>query len=281
MSLSFFMEENTMKEIDNNKSYIPFQTMELCKSYKCYVVPKNHVLYGTVICFYQMETKEITNNNMLCLPDACVDSMFFIRDDKPTGYIQGSFTSVTNHTIVENSTFFGIRYTVGGFYAISNMPHFEFLGQKVDLENVFPLYNILLEELASVKTFEDRIRIATSYLKGFCNKNIDRLQPVMRYIVWRIISTGGNIKCSELVSETAYSDRQIRNICNKYIGVPPKLFCEIVRFQNCVGTYMGSSHKTLENLSFDCNYYDMSHMNKTFVNFTGLAPSAFFDMVDN
>ena len=60
--------------------------------------------------------------------------------------------------------------------------------------------------------------------------------------------------------------------CEGLIGVSPKLFLRINRFQNALAQIKQQGYDKLSDVAFDNDYADQSHFLRDFQAFTGLAP---------
>ena len=70
--------------------------------------------------------------------------------------------------------------------------------------------------------------------------------------------------------------KQFERTFSKYVGVNPKKFASIIRFQNVI--QMKSKHKkSMSQIAFDNGYYDQSHFLHDFKSLTGLTPKDFFN----
>ena len=69
--------------------------------------------------------------------------------------------------------------------------------------------------------------------------------------------------------------KQFERTFSKYVGVNPKKFASIVRFQNVI-QINSKDKRTLSQIAIDNGYYDQSHFIHDFKSITGLTPKAFF-----
>jgi AraC-like DNA-binding protein len=70
--------------------------------------------------------------------------------------------------------------------------------------------------------------------------------------------------------------KQFERIFSKYVGVNPKKFASIVRFQNVLQTN-SKGKRRLSQIAVYNGYYDQSHFIHDFKSLTGLTPKAFFN----
>jgi transcriptional regulator GlxA family with amidase domain len=98
----------------------------------------------------------------------------------------------------------------------------------------------------------------------------------MRRSVDLINRTKGNITVDCLASEACLSRRQFERIFLAYIGISPKQFLKIVRFQNAIFINHNSNAKSLTDLALKAGYYDQSHFINEMKELTGYTPKKLF-----
>lgn len=68
------------------------------------------------------------------------------------------------------------------------------------------------------------------------------------------------------------SPRQLRRLFTNHIGISPKHFSRVIRFQHVLNTYY--DQENIDNSSyFDSGYYDQAHFIKDFRKFYGITPT--------
>ncbi|MFH1000399.1 MAG: helix-turn-helix domain-containing protein, partial [Bacteroidota bacterium] len=87
----------------------------------------------------------------------------------------------------------------------------------------------------------------------------------------------GQIKTQKLSQEVCLGIKQFERIFSNYVGINPKKFTSIVRFQNILQMKKNTNELNLSQLAFDNGYYDQAHFIHDFRSLTGLAPRDFFN----
>jgi AraC-like DNA-binding protein len=77
-----------------------------------------------------------------------------------------------------------------------------------------------------------------------------------------------------LAAELGLSERRLITLFTRYIGLTPKLFARIERFQCALALVQSNEDREWSALALDAGYYDQSHMIREFVAFTGFSPGA-------
>jgi len=93
-------------------------------------------------------------------------------------------------------------------------------------------------------------------------------------IIKKIFSVNGMVTIKELSETSNISERQIERYFRKYIGLTPKFFCRIIRF-NYLFDLMKKEDKRWTTLAYESGFFDQSHFIKDFKAFTGEDPSKY------
>jgi AraC-like DNA-binding protein len=82
----------------------------------------------------------------------------------------------------------------------------------------------------------------------------------------------GNLSISSLAERINYSERSIRRTFQEFLGINPKEFMNIIRFQNALRG-MTESPKRFTDLASTYGYYDQSHFIHHFKRYYGKLPT--------
>jgi AraC-like DNA-binding protein len=86
---------------------------------------------------------------------------------------------------------------------------------------------------------------------------------------------GGQVTIQEISRQTGLSARRLSEVFREQIGVSPKLYQRILRFQRAVQQmHLGTDVRWME-LALECGYYDQSHFVNDFREFSGINPTTY------
>lgn len=99
----------------------------------------------------------------------------------------------------------------------------------------------------------------------------------------RIDDSKGTINIKDLSSLACLSDKQFNRIFADYVGMNPKNFLRIIRYQSVLLKLQNSNIKATKavdflDLVYDCGYYDQSHLINNFKEFTGYTPKEYIKL---
>lgn len=112
-----------------------------------------------------------------------------------------------------------------------------------------------------------------SRLRLFDNHNRKRITEVIKAINHKHQSSIRSL--SEIA---CLSYKQFNRIFTEYVGINPKEFTRIVRFQRALYTLQNTPDINITELAFDCGYYDQPHLIKEFKAFAGYTPPEFISV---
>lgn len=85
-------------------------------------------------------------------------------------------------------------------------------------------------------------------------------------------------KLVDLVQSSGYSRKQFIKLFKKYIGLTPKKYQRILRFNEILKRINEGKFISWVDVSLDCGYFDQAHFIKDFKSFSGMNPTAFLDI---
>ncbi len=87
-------------------------------------------------------------------------------------------------------------------------------------------------------------------------------------------AAGGLLKVDDLASAAGVSARQLERLFAHHVGISPKAFLRILRFQQVLAALRGQSSPEWADLAVRHGYYDQAHFINDFRRFTGESPGA-------
>ncbi len=173
---------------------------------------------------------------------------------------------------------FSILLKPQGLSMFTDIPANEFYNQNIPLQFVFPKEtNRLGDKLSAANSFSERISIVEEFLFRQLLKIQNSSSGRIENCINTINRTKGLVDIHSLAYEACLSRKQFERTFSNSIGVSPKQFLKIVRFQNVL--HEKSKHKniSLTELTYKCGYYDQSHMINDFHQLSGLSPKEYFN----
>ena len=88
-----------------------------------------------------------------------------------------------------------------------------------------------------------------------------------------LLQNGKTLK--EIQLEMNLSERTLERIIKQSVGLSPKIFSRIMRFQDGLNCLRQTNFENFTELAYQYDYFDQSHYNREFKEFTGTNPRNF------
>lgn len=179
--------------------------------------------------------------------------------------------------IKDRLSMFSVTFQPNGLSHFLKMPISELQNQTVSVENLGKIFMPHLEEqLFEAITFKERIGLIEAFFIGLLKKSTISVDHKRMKQSIELISKGKtNIEI--LASNVCLSRKQFERIFLAHIGISPKQFLKIVRFQNAIFIKQNSKTKSLTDLAYEAAYYDQSHFINETKELTGHSPKKLFE----
>ncbi|WP_420317986.1 helix-turn-helix domain-containing protein [Ekhidna sp.] len=93
----------------------------------------------------------------------------------------------------------------------------------------------------------------------------------------RIKNSCGTVSVKEIYNTLNVSKSKLEQHFNREIGLTPKEFCKIEKINCFINSYVSNPNQSLTELTYQCGYYDQSHLIKDFKYFLDTSPKKYFN----
>jgi AraC-like DNA-binding protein len=186
----------------------------------------------------------------------------------------GSRTSPSAELILSgNVDAFTIVFLPGAFSMLFGVPAVELTNGDFNGEEVLGhSINELYARLAEVTAFHDRVRIADSFLTSI-RPAIESVSPIVR-TARAMIRNNGSVRIGEMAHQMGLGARQFERRFDKEIGISPKLYARIIRFEAALQRRAVLPATPWTDIAHDLGYHDQMHMVHDFTRLSGGSPEA-------
>lgn len=133
----------------------------------------------------------------------------------------------------------------------------------------------LRERLTNSISLAEKIEIFSSRILDIIKKEEPSVDRATEFAIRRIVESNGNIQLRSLQKEMQLSERGLQRKFEQFVGISPKLFSRVCRFQASLTQLRKSNFHNLSDIAFDNGYADQSHFIKSFKQFAGFSPLQF------
>ncbi len=250
--------------------------------YKVFTPPLE--LRDLVQCFWALEStqNEVTPKDYFLMADSCPEIIFQYNEGFRSYSAQSARIrfqhSIHNRFTVGNKIgFFGVRLYPHAVSQLLKMPASEVVNDVFDFSALFKQHGTDLADqvYSSVNTIERISRVSDFLVKRAALHPVD---PI-KYFVDKVIKSTGQVDIAGMQRESGLSVKQFERRFKAIAGFPPKYFARISRFQGIKDRYSSNQFQSMTSLAYSCNYYDQSHFNREFKEFSGVQPLQYFKLI--
>lgn len=190
----------------------------------------------------------------------------------------GHPTSYYDIIVPERLSLFAVSFLPGGVRELFDIPANELLDCNIPLRYILrDSINQLEDRLMAASTFEERVAIAENFLMACLYKNRGGYDARrMASVIYTLNRNLGALTVDELAAESCLCRRQFERHFLTHVGISPKQFIRIVRFQYALYRKSFNRAVSLTELAHASGYYDQSHMINDFKALAGITPSKYF-----
>ena len=235
-------------------------------------------------CFWTLESDHSEPNVAPApiLPDGCVELILNCggafqeikengeRISQPPHFVVGQMTQpiwIAPSGAVE---LIGVRFHPGGTIPFLDQPLHELTNRIIELGGIdSALESELVRALASSLDLTSRINAIESCL----TRRAQSFAGDQRWLklTANAVRVSGRITVDTLADAAGVSTRQLERRFLGEVGIGPKLFCRILRFQQ-VFRAVAEDSASWAALAIDCGYYDQAHLIRDFQEFAHQTP---------
>lgn len=167
----------------------------------------------------------------------------------------------------------GVVFRPGGFPLFARDAADLFSNRSVGLEDVWGLQaRGLRDHLRELDTPEQRLRCLENFLTAFCmtGSNGYAVMPAIEFALRRFGQDACVASVREVARSVGWSERRFSQVFREQVGLSPKVWCRVQRFQRVVRQLHAGVDVPWPELALECGYYDQSHFANEFRAFSGI-----------
>jgi AraC-like DNA-binding protein len=166
-----------------------------------------------------------------------------------------------------------LRLTPLGARRLFGRPMHELWNQVVPLEEVLPRSEDLVDRLREAPSWSARFELLDDFLLQRLARSVDP-SPEVEWSWARLHGSHGRAPIGELADELGWSHRRLIARFRDQVGLAPKTFARVIRFDRAVRQLRAATTRSLAEIALDCGYFDQAHLNREFREFAGTTPGA-------
>lgn len=167
---------------------------------------------------------------------------------------------------------FVIMFEPAGLQRLYSAPAQELTDRAFDAHLVLGAFiSRLRQVLGDARSFEERVRLVNETL--FQQARRCRAANTISQAAGWIVRAGGRVDIAALADSAGLSGRHFARRFIEQLGVRPKLFARVVRFQAALEAKALHAEKSWSEIALDFGYFDQMHMVHDFDQLAGGTPT--------
>lgn len=225
------------------------------------------------------------------LPSGTFEIVFNLRDDELRIYksdrsdrcarfhgavVSGPYAGYFASDTAEEASVMGVHFRPGGAFPFLGFSAGELADTHIGLEDIWgPGAGYIRERLSSEKTHQRRFEVLENVLLSRLLRPLGKHPAVMSALDLFSHDISRAV-VRKAVRGVGISNRRLADLFDVEVGVKPKLYTRIQRFQRVLHTVHRASNVEWGQLALQHGYYDQAHLIRDFVAFSGFTPGEYF-----
>jgi AraC-like DNA-binding protein len=169
--------------------------------------------------------------------------------------------------------FYGVHFKPAGVYPFLGFPLSELSNQVVPVDATWGCFAAeIRERLYAAPTIQAGLVLLEKLLLARLADTLHGLD-IVQYAIARIDQQDGALSIQALSDHIGISQNHLGNQFKRMVGVPPKDVARFYRFAHVIFSIDPANEVDWGQVARQSGFYDLSHLNRDFIEFTGLCPS--------
>lgn len=241
-------------------------------------------LTAFIECYWMMQSDDPTPRIEKIIPDGFTElifnygSVYEAKTDKDwalqgANLLAGQIRSYFHLKNTGPTGSFAIKLKPAALTQLFNLSMDQYLDKIVEMETIpSPLLSTLKKK---VLPFENEQSLKLTLDNYFIELSQSASKNPLQETLDLIFNSNGMASVSEMTAVAGVGERQLERLFKKYIGLSPKYYARIIRF-NYIFQLIKSKKSSWAEIVYQSGYYDQSHFIRNFKAFTGEDPSSYF-----
>lgn len=238
--------------------------------------------------FLEMEAGEGLGVAQRVVPNGYVELTFHFADKlrkvktteelQPNIIISGQKTGFFDVIPTGKTSMLSVQFFPHSAGLFFDIPINELADETIDLREIAGWAADELEDrLCYCDGIDNKVALIEQFLEArLSERNIYDQQRIAHNIA--LINTfNGQLTVDELAADACLSRKQHERVFKKMVGLSPKQFLKVIRFQYALLAHQQHSNESMTELAYRCGYYDQSHMISDFRELSGITPGQYFN----
>lgn len=217
--------------------------------------------------FFQFRTS-VGKTTVPIIPDNCIDLMFCKTAAGIKVYYCGTVLKLEMYELLPDTDYFCVRFKMDIIDKIGDVPARDCVSVDIIKDNPDSLEVQIGYKLFEVHALQNRIDI---FMRDFGNCfKVGTDSELVNNVIAEIIDANGMISINDIAEKLHYSYSYIYSQFTSHVGLSPKLYCRITRFQYIMRSLLSS--EDAPHYGEDFGFYDQAHFYNEIKKLSGITP---------
>lgn len=195
---------------------------------------------------------------------------------KPRSVISGQFTyRIDRYVSYPEFLMIIVDFKPGALHRLTGIPFTEFANKELDAECVFPPeIRQVNDRLSGAQSYHEMIEIIEFFFTELTLKSKKEILALDHMLTF--VTQEPDYSIDRLARNSYLSLRQLERKFAERIGINPKTFLRIARFNQSYWLHLRKPGLSWFDIAMTCGYTDYHHLVRDYKEFAGTTPNNFF-----
>lgn len=194
---------------------------------------------------------------------------------KPPSVVAGAYSRYCAIDTASMDELVGVQFRPAGARPLLGIPADKFSNEDTPLEDVWgPQAEQLRERLLAAPYAEAKLRVLESALAERL-RLARAARPEVHFALQAFHKVPQAMTVADVTARAGLSPRRFAQVFREEVGLNPKTFCRIRRFQEAIRQIQNGSEVRWSDVALDCGYFDQPHFVNEFRSFSGINPTTY------
>ena len=231
---------------------------------------------NNIAVYYEFTTNDKAEIPICLIPDGCFDLLFYLDENYPAVYLWTTpFSKKEQNFLQREGFYFGVRFQPEQNLVFFKEHMHDLIEQVIPLQSLLTFDESIIESLLTAQNLQQRINIFNTFLTTIQQES-KRETFIIKHVVDKIYELQGQCSLKMVAESAGFSQQYIRRVFERFIGLSPKQFAQIIQLQQTLQVINFKQDIDLQDIAFHAGYYDQAHFIKTFKKFMHTTPKKYF-----
>lgn len=191
--------------------------------------------------------------------------------------VSGAYSGALIIDAMQHAAMMGVHFRPAGASVILGVPCSELTDRHADLAALWDDGSAaeLRDRLCEASSHRARLEYLETVLTARLHRARTLLHPAVAFAVNRLEQARNSPRIQDVARECGLSHRRLVTLFTTQVGLTPKLFSRIRRFQLVHSMAQRVLEIDWSRVALECGFYDQSHLANEFRYLSGVSPTAY------